>query len=194
MPNLQPGHYDVLVEAFQAGDEGSVNLTLFGVQESSITDCSKMGACSNPACYTSPYCTGQACMPVKELGLLPLDGSKQSATVQTSGAASSANNVSCTVASGGGDQDVDFQMPGTGDLTVSWAQQGNAVFGLFQNSSPLAACDAGPSVSCVPTNGTATGATTFKALPAGKYHLIIKADKPGDEAGAVLQLSATPSM
>jgi uncharacterized protein (DUF2141 family) len=202
MPNLQPGEYDILVEGFQAGDEGTVNLTLFGVQENVIEICNNgvdddnngLVDCADPACFTSPYCTGQACMPVKDLGILPLDGTtKTSVTVQTSGAASTEGNVACVVAAGGGDQDVDFQMPSKGNLTVAWAQQGDAVFALYPNSSPLGACDSGAAAGCVTTAGTATGSTTFSALPAGKYHLIVKADKPGDEGGAVLQLSGTPT-
>jgi uncharacterized protein (DUF2141 family) len=203
MPNLQPGKYDILVEAFAAGQEGTVNLTLFGVQEKVIEICNNgidddgngLIDCADPACFTSPYCTGQRCMPVKDLGILPLDGTtKTSVTVQTAGAASSASNVACVVTAGGGDQDVDFQMPSTGDLTLAWAQQGNAVFDVFQNASPLGACDAGQSMSCVASTGTATGSTVFKALSAGKYHLVVKADKPGDEGGVVIELSGTPSM
>jgi hypothetical protein len=202
MPNLQPGKYDVLVEGFASGQEGSVNLTLFGVQEKVIEICNNgidddgngLIDCADPACFTSKYCTGQACMPVKDLGILPLDGSKQPVTVQTSGATSSASHVSCVVTAGGGDQDVDFQMPSAGDVTLSWAQQGNAVFDIFQNTSSLGACDSGPSQGCVQSTGTATGATTFKALPAGKYHLVVKSDKPGDEGGVVLEISGLPSM
>jgi hypothetical protein len=193
MPNLQPGKYDILVEAFAAGQEGKMNLTLAGVKESSIIDCSQPGSCSNPACYTSPYCTGQACVPAKDLGLLPLDGSKQSATVQTAGATSTLA-ASCVVAPGGGDADVDFQMPGKGDVTLSWAQEGSAVFALYNDNAPLATCDAGPAVSCVSSAAAATGSTTWKALAAGKYHLVIKSDKPGDEGGVVLQLSGVPSL
>jgi hypothetical protein len=33
LPDLQPGQYNVIVQAFQSGGEGTVNLTLTGIQE-----------------------------------------------------------------------------------------------------------------------------------------------------------------
>ena len=34
---------------------------------------------------------------------------------------------------------------------------------------------------------------TFNNLPAGRYHLVIDADKPGAEGGVAIQLSAKPA-
>jgi hypothetical protein len=43
--------------------------------------------------------------------------------------------------------------------------------------------------------GMATGTHLFSALPPGRYHLVVDADRPGREGGVVLQLSsvATPT-
>ena len=36
--------------------------------------------------------------------------------------------------------------------------------------------------------GVATGMHVFSALPPGRYHLVVDADRPGKEGGVVLQL------
>ena len=46
------------------------------------------------------------------------------------------------------------------------------------------------SFGCVTSGGTTTGMTVFKALPAGDYHLVIDADKPGSEGDVGVRLSA----
>ncbi len=69
MPNLQPGTYDILVDAFAAGDEGTVNLTLFGVQEKTLEICNNgidddgdgKIDCADLKCVTSPYCQKFQC-------------------------------------------------------------------------------------------------------------------------------------
>jgi len=70
---------------------------------------------------------------------------------------------------------------------------GNHDFALFQNINDLAACNGGPQIDCTASMGQSTGAVNLSNLPAGKYHLIVDADKPGAEGGVVLQLSGSPA-
>jgi hypothetical protein len=200
MPNLQPGVYDVLVEAFAAGDEGTVNLSLFGVQEKTLEICNNgidddgdgKIDCADLKCVTSPYCQKFQCRPDATLGLVPLDGTTRSTTVQT------ANNgdkfaASCASASGGQDAVVDFQVPAKANLKIDWAQAGNHVFAIYQDVNDLAACDQGPLVVCTPSMGQSTGSINLTALAGGKYYLIVDADHPGAEGGVVVQVSGAPA-
>ena len=48
-------------------------------------------------------------------------------------------------------------------------------------------------MTCTPSLGHSTGTIDLAALPGGKYHLIVDADRAGQEGGVVLQLSGTPA-
>jgi len=98
--------------------------------------------------------------------------------------------TSCASASGGQDGVVDFQVPAVADVTMQWAQVGDHVFALYDDDGMLLACDAGTQRACVSSSGVATGKHLFSALPPGRYHLVVDADRPGKEGGVVLQLSA----
>jgi hypothetical protein len=192
MPNVQPGTYNMIVAAFQSGDEGMVDLTLFGIQTSMIT-CATQQECMDPRCVTTPFCRQFACAPVLKLGILPLDGSVTNALVQTSMGTAGANAVSCTSAPGGKYEDVDFQLPANANITINWAQVGNADFSLFTDPNDLLACDASTQVGCTTSNGAQTGTITLNNLALGRYHLIVKADAPGQEGGAVIQITGMPA-
>jgi hypothetical protein len=200
MPNLQPGIYDVVVQAFQAGTEGLVNLTLYGVQERTLEICDNgidddgdgRIDCNDLKCVTSPLCAKFVCRADRSLGTVPLDGSTVSTTVQTSMAGDDFT-LTCDSASGGQDSVVDFNLPARANVKLEWAQVGNHAFALYQNINDLAACNSGPLLSCTASGGASTGTVTLSGVPAGKYHLIIDADKPGAEGGVVLQLSGAPA-
>ncbi len=68
---------------------------------------------------------------------------------------------------GSQDQDVDFTLPGTADITIQWAQLpgGNHVLALFADDGALFACDAGASLACIPTNGSLNGQQTITNVP-----------------------------
>jgi hypothetical protein len=199
MPNLQPGRYDVLVQAFSPGQEGTVNLTLFGVAENTLEICNNgidddgdgRTDCQDLKCVTSPLCQTFQCRADQQLGTVPLDGSTSSTTVQTSMAGDDFSSP-CASTPGGQDAVVDFTLPAKADLKIEWAQVGNHDFALYQDINDLAACDAGPLVTCTASMAQSTGAINLAAVAAGKYHLIVDADKPGAEGGVVLQLSGTP--
>jgi hypothetical protein len=201
MPNLQPGTYNLIVQAFQAGTEGQVTLRLTGLQETVREICNNGidddgdGAidCNDLKCVTDPSCAKLACRSDQSLGLLPLDGSTQSVVLKTSMAGDDEATAMCVSAPGGQDAVVDFQLPALSDLTLQWAQVGNHVLALYTNGGTLLACEASPEVACVPTGGQTTGTKVLSGLAAGRYHLVVDADKPGSEGGVVLQVSAVAS-
>jgi hypothetical protein len=201
-PDLQPGNYYLIVQAFQSGDEGTVVLNLSGLQETAREICDNgidddgdgFTDCQDRKCVTSPECEKLACRADQALGLLALDGSPKSVVVQTSSASDSETLTPCVSKPGGQDADIDFQLPAKADLTLDWAQVGNHDFALYPDEGMLFACEAEASLACVPSTGTATGMHVFSALPAGLYHLVVDADAPGDEGGVVVQLSAVASV
>jgi hypothetical protein len=201
LTNVQPGVYNLIVESFQPGTEGRVSLTLSGIREvireicDNGIDDDKDGAidCADRKCVTSPACEKFACRTDKTLGLLPLDGSVVSAVVQTSAAGDDQTHTACVTAGGGQDGDVDFQLPARSDLTLEWAQVGVHDFALYGDDGPLLSCEAGTSFACISSGGQSTGKKTIPALAAGRYHLVIDADRPGAEGGVAIQLSAVAS-
>ncbi|MEA2700005.1 MAG: hypothetical protein QOI66_4276, partial [Myxococcales bacterium] len=196
IPSLQAGQYNLIVEAFQSGTEGTVRLTLSGEREVVREICDNGidddldGAtdCADRKCVTSPLCAKFACRPDKTLGVLPLDGNPTSVAVETSMSVDD-QHMTCTSAAGGQDAVIDFQLPAKADLTIEWAQVGSHVLAVYSNGGVLLACDAGTLVNCIASANQTTGMQLLKGLPAGKYHLVVDADKPGSEGGVVLQLS-----
>jgi hypothetical protein len=143
-------------------------------------------------CVTSPYCQKFVCKADATLGIVPLDGSTVSTTVQTAGNGDKFVSP-CATMPGGQDAVVDFTVPSKANLKIEWAQAGNHDFALYTDVNDLAACDAGMLIGCTSSADQSTGAITLAALPGGKYHLIVDADAPGAEGGVVLQLSGAPS-
>jgi hypothetical protein len=70
---------------------------------------------------------------------------------------------------------------------------GSHVLAVYSNDGTLLACDAGSLINCIASANQTTGIQLLKGLPAGKYHLVVDADKPGSEGGVVLQLSGVVS-
>jgi hypothetical protein len=197
IPSLQPGTYILFVEAFQTGDEGVVNLTLTGIREIIREVCDdgmdndNDGAtdCMDLKCVTSVVCEKFACRPDQKLGILPLDGGMATAVVQTSSASDDQTQTACVSAGGGQDNAIDFQLPARANIRLDWAQVGNHAFALYSDDGPVLSCEAGRSFGCVQSLGKSTGFADFNNLPAGRYHLVIDADRPGAEGGVAIQLS-----
>jgi len=202
IPNLQPGKYNLIVEAFAAGTEGSVDLTLTGIPETVREICDNGidddgdGAidCADLKCVAEPSCATLACRTQDTFGLLPLDGSPKTIVVQTSKGMDDQRTAACTSEPGGQDTVVDFQLPATADVTIQWAQQGNHALAVYSDRGTLLPCDAGTARACIATMGELTGSQVLKALPMGRYHLVVDADHPGSEGGVVLQLSGVVAM
>jgi hypothetical protein len=200
MPSLQPGTYNLIVDAFQMGSEGTVDLQLTGVPQTLTEICNNgidddgngLTDCMDPQCVTSPLCGQFACRADKSIGLLPLDGSPVAVAVQTTGAGDK-ESIGCTSGKGGQDADIDLQLPATTDLTIEWAQIGSHDIALFTDEGALFACDAGMSVACIPAAGQTFGQTVVSGVPAGRYHLIVDADTAGTEGGMALQISGVKS-
>jgi hypothetical protein len=198
LPELQPGAYNIIVQAFEAGSEGTVTLTLTGIQETVREICNNgvdddrdgFIDCADRKCVTEATCTKFSCRAEQNGGLLPLDGSPVSVVVQTAMAGDDQMTTSCASASGGQDGVIDFQVPALAEVTMQWAQVGDHDFALYDNEGTRLACDAGRQRACVSSAGMATGTHLFSALPPGRYHLVVDADRPGREGGVVLQLSA----
>jgi hypothetical protein len=201
MPGLQPGQYNVIVEAFQSGREGPLALTLFGVRETIREVCDNGvdddgdGAtdCVDLKCVTSPACEKFACHADQSLGLLPLDGSMKSLVVQTTMGGDDQTRTACVSGPGGQDGVVDFQLPARADVKIEWAQVGNHDLALYTDDGPLLSCEAGRSLACIASGGVSTGSRVLTGLGAGKYHLVVDADRAAVEGGVALQLSATAS-
>ncbi|HET6281694.1 MAG TPA: hypothetical protein VFH73_12030 [Polyangia bacterium] len=196
VPGLQPGQYNLLVEGFQSGSEGTVALTLIGEREvvreicDNGIDDDRDGAidCADRKCVTSPLCAKFACRPDRSLGVLALDGNPNAVALQTSMAGDD-QHATCAAAAGGQDAVVDFQLPARADLTLEWAQVGSHVLALYSSDGVLLACDAGPLVTCLNAALQPTGKQTLSSVPAGRYHLVVDADHVGGEGGVVVQLS-----
>ncbi len=192
VPNLALGTYNVIVEGYQPGSEGTMHLTLSIVDDRQIVDCSQPGACSNRQCYTSQYCTGSQCKPDKTIDPMPLDGSNVDEVVQTQGNPVSAK-PSCESTPGGPTAVIALHLTTTADLTLAWNQFGNHDFALYTEAGVGLPCDAGTQLSCTPSGGAASGTTSFTKIPSGYYYLIVAADTPTQAGSVALQLSGKPS-
>jgi hypothetical protein len=199
-PNLQPGKYNLIVEAFQAGSEGTVDLTLTGFQEKVLEICNNgidddgdgFIDCADRKCVTDPQCSQFACRVDDRVGVVVLDGTTvTSAVVQTSNAGDDQQSTPCVSQPGGQDAVVQFELPAKTSLKIEWAQAGNHDFAIYQDTSDLLACDANPLSDCHKTNGASTGSYNV-TLALGKYYLVVDADAPGKEGGVVLQFSGLP--
>ena len=200
VPNLQPGAYNLVVEAFQAGTEGTVNLTLSG-EDGSVGEICDNGIdddhdgaidCLDLKCVTEPTRAKFACRPDQTLGLLPLNGAPTPVTVSTAMSFDD-QHPACDSALGGQDAVINFQLPALADLTIQWAQLGDHVFAIYADGGALLACDASTSLACFPTAGAFTGTQVFTRLPMGRYHLVVDAARPGSESGVDMRISAIPS-
>jgi hypothetical protein len=197
IPNLQPGTYYVIVEAFQAGQEGTVNLTLSSIQDRALEICNNgidddgdgFTDCADRKCATSPYCINKACMPDASIDPMPIGGQSVFELVQTAGKQVSAQPP-CETKPGGGDAVVFVNMPAQATLRIDYAQVGSHVFAVYPDLGSGLICEAAKPVGCVPSNGAGAGTASFANLPGGKYWVIVAADQPGDEGSASLKFTA----
>ena len=201
IPSLQPGAYNLVVQAFARGTEGTMNLSLTGISETVLEICNNgidddgdgKIDCYDLKCAGDPNCQNLVCRPDKMLGILPLDGSPTSAAVQTSGAGDNQTMSPCVSGKGGADAVVGFTLTSKADLTIEWAQVGNHALVLYQQLNPSLPCEANTLVNCKATADAATGSYQLTGLAQGKYFLVVDADKVGSEGGVILQISGLPS-
>ncbi|MCB9557585.1 MAG: hypothetical protein H6707_15865 [Deltaproteobacteria bacterium] len=192
-PNLQPGKYYLVAEAFKPGSEGTLDLNIQALPDHAQEICDNgidddgdgQIDCKDSNCSSNPICASQTCTPDQKLGTLPIGGSPTTVATTTKGAGDQ-QTTSCG-GSGGEDAVIGFTLPGPADLTVDFAQFGEHVLALFEDRGQGFGCDAAP-VSCQSSGGQATGQVSFGQLKAGAYFLVIDA-KAGQEGSAVLQIN-----
>jgi hypothetical protein len=201
IPSLQPGPYNLVVQAFTSGTEGTMNLALTGIAETVLEICNNGidddgdGAtdCYDVKCAGDPSCANQVCKPDQPLGILPLDGTPTTAAVQTAGAADKQTMSPCVSGKGGGDAVLGFTLTAEADLTIEWDQVGSHALVLYQVLDPRLPCEANTLINCEATAGAATGNYQLTGLAQGKYFLVVDADNAGSEGGVILQISGLPS-
>jgi hypothetical protein len=194
-PNLQPGSYYMVVEAFRPGAEGTVDLFLAAVPDHAQEICNNnvdddgdgKVDCQDSNCSTEPICQGQTCTPEQKLGVLPVGGAAKDVALTTSGAGDS-NSAGCALG-GGEDAVVSFRLPQQATLEIDFAQLGNHVFALFDDRGVGYACDAAP-LACQTSDGQVSGQVVFASLQPGDYHLVVEAVASGGEGSVVMQLAA----
>ena len=201
IPSLQPGVYNLVVQAFTSGTEGTMNLSLTGISETVLEICNNGidddgdGAidCYDLKCAGDPNCQKLVCKPDQALGILPLDGTVTTAAVSTSGSANKQATSTCVSGKGGGEAVVGFTLTAAADLTIEWSQFGNQALVLYKVLNESLPCEANTPINCEATAGAATGSYSLSGLAQGKYFLVVDADKPGSEGAMILQIKGLPS-
>jgi hypothetical protein len=200
VPNLQPGTYNVIAEAFQPGTEGNMSLTLSIVDDRQLEICNNgidddgngLTDCADPKCITSPFCMSAQCRADATVDPVPLDGSMVSRLVQTSGAMVQATPA-CESMTGGPTAIVKLRLTAKADLKLQWNQLGTHDFALYSDAGAGLPCSAGMLVSCNPSAGAATGSTQWLGVAAGTYYLVVAADTPASAGSVSLTFSGSPS-
>jgi hypothetical protein len=186
VPNLQPGTYNVIVQGFQPGTEGTMSLTLSVVDDRQLEICNNgidddgdgFIDCRDRKCITSQYCASSQCHADATINPVPLNGTSAFRLVQTAGAGVHAD-LSCVSMKGGQTSIIGITLTANADLTLQYQQIGNHDLAVFTNDGSELPCDAGTQLACVKGPGAnASGSTSFTDVPQGNYWLVIAADAP----------------
>jgi len=199
-PALQPGTYYVIVQAFQAGDEGLVTLSLSAQQNRVLEICNNgidddmdgFTDCLDTKCALSPVCLKLACKADQTIDPMPVGGMNVIESLDTR------NHVAnvlpaCAALPNGGDQVILINLPKDATVALDYSQPfgtGDHVVALYPDKDKGLPCDASPALSCQPTNGAMSGNLSFGKLTAGKYWVVVAANKPGAEGPIDLSFSA----
>ena len=191
VPNLSAGVYNVIVEGFAPGSEGTMDLTLSVVDDRQLEICNNgidddgdgKIDCADRKCATSQFCTKAQCRPDQTIDPVPLTGADTVVQVKTQGNGIH-GTVPCATAAGGQTGAVLFRLTAKADLTVQFEQFGNHAIALYTDDGATLPCDSGTLLACQAAIGkNASGTATFSGVPAGEYYLLIAGDQP-DTASA----------
>jgi hypothetical protein len=127
--------------------------------------------CADPQCTTFAGCLTASCSPDVDFGTLAQHGAKVSRTLDTRGATQ--GYASCAPAGGVG-RVGRFELDAVADVRLDFTQaSGSAhVVGLYRAGASQR-CDANR-VDCLQVGNSLTGSTTYAALPAGVYWIIVE--------------------
>jgi hypothetical protein len=206
IPNLQPGTYNVIVQGFESGTEGTMQLTLSVLDDRQLEICNNnidddgngLTDCNDPKCFTSQYCTKSQCRPDKSINPMPLTGTQVFELMQTSGNGQH-GGAGCATTPGGQSAVIGITLTAAADLQLQWFQVGNHDFALYTDEGQQAPCDAGTQLQCQKGGGAnQSGMTTWTNIPEGNYWLVVAADGPDgtttNSGSAEVVLSGMPHM
>jgi len=194
VPNLSAGTYNVIVEGFTPGSEGTMNLTLSVVDDRQLEICNNnidddhdgFIDCRDRKCATSQFCKASQCRPDATIDPVPLTGVNTFRLVQTAGNGVNAQ-LPCTTQMGGQTAVIEVTLTAKANLTLAWNQIGNHDFAIFTNEGAQLPCDTGTVLQCGKSNGQASGMASFNNVPQGRYYIIVQ----GDAADGTVQSSGS---
>jgi hypothetical protein len=186
IPNLQPGTYNVIVQGFQSGVEGTMQLNLSVIDDRQLEICNNhidddMDGkidCQDRKCLTSQYCAASQCRADSTIDPMPLDGSTVFKLLQTAGAGVHAT-LPCATTPGGATAIMALTLTAPADLSMQFQQIGNHDVAIFTNDGQALPCDAGTLLQCIKGPGkNMSGSANFSNVPQGKYWVVIGGDAP----------------
>lgn len=201
IPNMEPGSYYFIVQAFQQGAEGVISdLSIMAIDDreplelcgNHIDDDSDgFTDCADIKCKDSPHCAPYACTPEHIFTPLPATGAVVHSSALTL-AKSAVAAIPCATLPDGGASVTLIGMPVEATLTIAYSQVGQHAFAVYPNLAAGLVCDAGPIEGCSTTEQNSSGTLAFR-LPQGQHYIVVSADQPGRE-GLVypMDLSALP--
>jgi hypothetical protein len=205
IPNLDPGTYNVIAEGYQAGSEGTMDLTLTVAEDRVLEICNNgidddmdgFTDCADRKCATNPICAAVACRPDDQINPMPLTGQNVFRLVQTANNGVQAK-LPCATTPGGQTAVIAVTLTAKANLSLQWNQIGNHDFAVFTNDGQLLPCDGGSLLACGQSGGAPSGMLSFSNVPQGKVFVVIAGDAPDTAmnqfSGSVsISLSGTPA-
>jgi hypothetical protein len=186
IPNLQPGRYVIVAQAFRAGDEGSIDLTVSEVADAVGEICDNgidddgdgLPDCEDPNCIGAGVCVTTQCVPAATIEPVPLTETGAQALLTTTGSGTH-GAVPCATTPGGASAVLEVSVTAPADLTVSMQQLGNHAIAIYQALAPNAPCDMGQLLGCMPAVGANQASQqTLANVPVGHYRMIVAGDQP----------------
>ncbi|MEK6607894.1 MAG: hypothetical protein AABZ30_09560, partial [Myxococcota bacterium] len=138
-PDVQPGRYFLIVDAFEAGSEGSIAIEVGFMPSFGLEDCENaidddadgLADCDDPNCASAPSCEGVVCAPEEALGLLAAGDTADAALDTDQG--EDVDALACATPGGGREAVASLTLLEDADLVVEFAQSGNHAIALARN-------------------------------------------------------------